>query len=173
MYQLSVGAMFKNESHCLREWIEHYLFHGVEHFYLIDDGSTDNFLKVIEPYLSKGLITLFHAKWDRYKQRQTDMYCHYIHPHLKETKWLLMVDLDEFMWSPYNIDLRKVLVLCEAHCQIQVEHTLFGSNGHEKQPTSLVAGFTRRTHDSPTKNPGMRKYFVSSKFPVLYLNIHQ
>ena len=42
MYKLSVGTIFKNEEHIIKEWIEHYLYHGVEHFYLIDDNSDDN-----------------------------------------------------------------------------------------------------------------------------------
>jgi hypothetical protein len=35
--------MFKNEAAIMREWIEHYLSEGVDHFYFLDDGSSDNF----------------------------------------------------------------------------------------------------------------------------------
>ena len=45
MYKLSVGSIFKNESQGIKEWIEHYLNHGVEHFYLINDNSNDNYLE--------------------------------------------------------------------------------------------------------------------------------
>ena len=44
MYYLSILAIFKNEAMNLKEWIEHYILNGVEHFYLINNGSTDNFL---------------------------------------------------------------------------------------------------------------------------------
>lgn len=172
MYYLTVGAIFKNESHSLREWIEHYLFHGVEHIYLINDASTDNYKEILNPYIEKGQLTLYNANWDRHKLRQSCMYGHYILPHLKETQWLLMVDLDEFMWSPRAIDLRILLKHMEGLCQIQVEHTLFGSNGHKEQPSSIVTGFTRRSIDQPSQNPGLRKYFVNSNFPISYLNIH-
>jgi hypothetical protein len=172
MYYLSIGAIFKNESHCLKEWIDHYIFHGVNHFYLINDDSDDNYFTILEPYINKGYVTLFNAKWDRYKLRQTDMYCHYILPNLKNTKWLLMIDLDEFVWSPKEIDLKKILIQCEHLCQLQIEHTLFGSNCHIEQPKSLVAAFTKRNADQPSRNPGSYKYFVNSDFPVLYLNVH-
>jgi hypothetical protein len=46
-YHLSVAAIFKNESKILKEWIEHYFLHGVEHIYLINDHSTDDFLAVL------------------------------------------------------------------------------------------------------------------------------
>lgn len=42
MYFLSLLAIFKNEETSLSLWIEHYCWMGVDHFYLIDNGSTDN-----------------------------------------------------------------------------------------------------------------------------------
>ena len=36
-YYLSVGAMFKNESHILKEWLDHYLREGVDMFLLINN----------------------------------------------------------------------------------------------------------------------------------------
>jgi len=172
MHPLSVGCLFRNEGHSIKEWIEHYLFHGVTHFYLIDDASDDNSCAVLEPYVARGIVTLFNAKWDRYLGRQRDMYNNYILPCLSETKWLLMLDMDEYMWSPSVIDLKTQLANCEHLAQIQVDHTLFGSSGHELQPMSIVSGFTRRSSQKPTTDPGNRKYFVNSAFKFSSLNIH-
>jgi hypothetical protein len=36
-----VASMFKDERPLLREWVAHYLAEGAEHFFLIDNGSTD------------------------------------------------------------------------------------------------------------------------------------
>lgn len=172
MYELSVGCVFRNEAHSIQEWIEHYLFHGFHHIYLINDGSDDDSCKIVEPYVKQGLITLFNASWDRYLGRQRDMYNHYILPRLHETRWLLMCDMDEYMWSPEHVDLKMVLKRCGHIGQIQVEHTLFGSSGHELQPTSIVGSFTRRSASIPTNTPGNRKYFVNSAFAFESLNIH-
>ena len=174
MYKLAVGAIFKNESHCLKEWIEHYLFHGVEHFYLINDGSTDNYTQILQPYLQKNIVTLNTPSppWSTYYGRQRDMYDTYILPYLKNTEWLLMVDLDEFMWSPKNINLYNILSLIRNVGQIQVEHTLFGSSGHKTQPPTIVEHFTRRASESPTQTPGLRKYFVKSTYEFSHLNVH-
>ena len=38
-YYLSIGAIFKNESDSILEWLEHYIIRAVDHFYLIDDES--------------------------------------------------------------------------------------------------------------------------------------
>jgi len=75
MFNLSVGALFKNESIIIKEWLEHYIYHGVEHFFLVDDNSDDNYLSIIQPYMDKGLITLFISKdWAYYLGRQRDIY---------------------------------------------------------------------------------------------------
>ena len=39
---LCVVSMFKNESHILKEWLDHYINEGVEYFFMIDNGSNDN-----------------------------------------------------------------------------------------------------------------------------------
>ena len=163
MRNLSVGAIFKNEERALKEWMEHYLFHGVEHFYLIDDKSDDDSTRVLEPYINDGLVTLSSEEHPYYLGRQHSLYNKYILPKLYETHWLLMVDLDEFMWSPRSTNLVDVLVHLDHIAQVQIMHTLFGSNGHVTHPDGgLVASFTRRARESPTAEPGNYKYFLNS-----------
>jgi hypothetical protein len=41
--KIVVVTMFKNESHVLKEWIEHYLREGVDTFLLTDNDSSDNY----------------------------------------------------------------------------------------------------------------------------------
>ena len=111
-YNLSVGALFRNEQDSIVEWIEHYLHHGVEHFYLIDDSSDDGTVEKIKPYIEKDIVTLFNCgnQWSRYTGRQRDLYNHYILPLIKETQWLLMIDLDEYVWSPIQINICDLLM---------------------------------------------------------------
>jgi hypothetical protein len=177
MYKLSVGTVFKNEGNSIKEWVEHYLHHGVEHFYLINDNSNDNYLEKIQYYLDKNIITLYNAgsNFYNYTGRQKDMYNTYILPHInnKNTEWLLMVDLDEYVWSPQNKDLNEILSQCSHFGQIQVNHTLFGSNCHITQPDSIVNCFTKRSSCIDTKEPlGNFKYFINSKFEFISLNVH-
>ena len=108
-YKLSIGSMFKNESHSIREWIRHYLLHGVEHFYLINDNSTDNFMEQIKEYVDLNIITLFNVDEPYYLGRQRNLYNKHILPIAKETQWLLMVDLDEYVWSKLDVNLVNVL----------------------------------------------------------------
>jgi hypothetical protein len=172
MHGLSVGCLFKNESNSVIEWIEHHIYHGVDHFYLINDGSDDDTCKKLEPYVERGLVTLFHAQWNRYLGRQRDMYNHYILPLLNESQWLIMLDMDEYVWSPLNIDIKVLLQQCYAVGQIQINHTLFGSAGYQIQPKSLVKYFINRSSQLPTIAPENRKYFVNCSFKFTSLNVH-
>jgi len=169
-YNLSVGAIFKNESHSIKEWIMHYLYHGVEHFYLINDDSDDNFMDIIKEYIDKGKITLFNVKEPYYLGRQRNLYNRFILPRIKETKWLLMVDLDEYAWSKLDINLYNVLKNCNDLYQIQITECLFGSNGHISQPKYLVKSFTKRRINN--FNNGSTKYFINSLCEFESLNIH-
>jgi hypothetical protein len=172
MYKLVIGAMFKNEAHALKEWLDHYIYHGVEHFFLINDQSADNFMEILQPYIDKNLITLIHGNWEMVRHRQCVQYTTYILPHIKKTKWLLICDLDEFMWSPKSTNLNDILDLCHDYTQIQVKNTIYGSNGHIEQPSSIVAGFTKRCKDEPTNEPGIIKYFISSRCEWSALGVH-
>jgi hypothetical protein len=171
MYNLSVGAIFKNEQHILKEWLDHYIFHGVEHFYLINDGSTDSSIDILKPYIDKELVTLFYSDLPNTLGRQHCAYNKYILPRIKETKWLLMIDLDEFVWSEDSVNLRDVLSRCSHLAQIQIHDHVFGSNGHVKQPISVVQGFTRRTAKDRDSR-GVLKYCVNSSYEFTGLNIH-
>lgn len=110
-YDLTVCAMFKNEAPWLKEWIVyHHDILGVDHFYLYDNDSTDNFKAVLKPYIEQGFVELIDwnsgddshwihgvadAQWmpcqlgaynDCLKKRA-----------LGKAKWVAMIDIDEFI----------------------------------------------------------------------------
>ena len=53
-HYLSVLAIFNNEGHIFREWLDHYLAEGVDFFYLINNFSEDAdvFLPILQEYRS-------------------------------------------------------------------------------------------------------------------------
>ena len=174
-YELAIGALFKNEANSILEWVAHYIYHGVQHFYLINDGSTDNSVELIQLYIDIGIITLFNADFPYFLGRQRAMYNHYILPHVnaKEMQWLMISDMDEYVWSQENRDLKIVFRQCRHLAQIQYNHTLFGSNGHIIQPIDgLVKNFTMRSQQLPTTTITNYKYTVNSDYKFTSLNIH-
>ncbi len=160
--------MFKNEAINIEEWIKHYLHHGVDHFYMINDASTDDFLSILQPYIDNNIVTLYNTSFPYYLGRQKNLYNTYILPNIKQTKWLVMVDMDEYLWSPKDINLKNVINLFNHLGQIQFYDVLFGSNGHITQPKSIVNSFTKR-QAVPRK---CLKYMVNSNYEFSSLNVH-
>ena len=82
-------AMFKNESWTLKEWVEHYKYHGVDHIYLVDDFSDDDYLPILQPYIDEGYVTLFKSDVsERFVGRQIHITNKYLLPIATESKWI-------------------------------------------------------------------------------------
>jgi len=138
---LSVCAIFKNESAAFEEWLNHYIREGVDHFYLIDNNSTDNYMDILRKY---DCITLF--KEDR-NHVQIAAYNFHVFPiAIKETTYLGVFDLDEFAYATGTETIRSVLLQEPLSLldQIWCPWTRFGSNGHIQQPASIIEGFLAR-----------------------------
>ena len=153
-------AMFKNESWIIEEWIKHYLSEGVEHFYLIDNGSTDNFREKIKNYMK--YITLISDPLRLPKiGTQTFLYNkYYLNKIKKETEWIIICDIDEYMYARRRfskiIDFLKILP--HKIQNIWIPWKLYGSNGNKNQPKSVISGFLKRKKDNNfTKDNGYGK----------------
>jgi hypothetical protein len=137
MYYLSILAIFKNETHILEEWIEHYLWQGVEHFYLIDNNSFDNPLDILQKYIDKGIISYYFRPK---KYAQTEHYRE-IYSYLKnQTKWMIMADLDEFWYSEFGL-ISSLLKKYESFDVIYSFWNIFGSSSLIEQPKSVRKSF--------------------------------
>ena len=143
-YYLSVLALFKNESHIFREWMTHYLKEGVDHFYLIDNGSTDNYVSVLYPFRDK--ISFYY---DATPHNQRNMYMKCYDTFKNETEWLLVIDLDEFVYGNGTYTtIASVLHQIEQSdpyiVSVRIPWTVFGSSGYNKQPRNVVKSFRQR-----------------------------
>ena len=67
-YQLAICSIFQNEAGYLKEWIEFHRLLGVEHFYLFNNLSTDNFHSVLAPYVKNKVITLIEWPYPDFRQ---------------------------------------------------------------------------------------------------------
>lgn len=141
MYYLSVLAIFNNETMNLKLWLEHYLWQGVEHFYLIDNGSSDNPSSVLEEYINNGIVTYYYLP-ERHKQTEHYRYVFDEEKLKNKTKWLAVCDLDEFFYGVDQKLTTKIKNLDSHFDYILCNWRMFGSNGLTTHPTDIRTEIT-------------------------------
>ena len=92
-YEVSLCLIFKDEAPYLKEWLEYHILIGIDHFYLYNNNSTDNFVEILEPYIRSGKVTL--TNWAQ-NYSQIGAYEHCYNMSKNETHWLGYLDTDEF-----------------------------------------------------------------------------
>ena len=59
-YYISICAIFKNEGHNLKEWIEYHKLIGIDHIYLYNNFSDDNYHETLLQYMNLGVHDNYH-----------------------------------------------------------------------------------------------------------------
>lgn len=127
--------MFQNESPYLKEWIEYHSLLGVEHFYLYDNDSDDNYIDILAPYLQKGIVEIIpwpSENRDNWIEDQIKAFNHCIQETCSKTEWLAIIDMDEFIVPMIDTDLVAFLSKYDAFPHIggvQINWQLYGTSG--------------------------------------------
>jgi len=169
MYYLSILAIFKNETMNLKIWLEHYLWQGAEHFYLIDNGSTDNPLNILQEYIDKGIVTYYYLP-ERYKQMK-----HYAYVFDKEnlkvkTKWLAVCDLDEFFYGVDKKLTTKIKSLENQYDYILCNWQMFGSDGNIEHPEDIRTSITHREEKFHTNSKYIFKPYIIKNSSSIWIH---
>lgn len=136
-YKLGVLAIMKNEAMNLEEWIQHYLWQGIEQIYLIDNGSTDNGRELAQPWIDQGIVKLISLS-ERWKQKEHYRTAFNQFHIAEECQWLIVADLDEFWFSKKRGEnIREALNYYDEFDVIYTNWTTFGSSGYKTHPSSL------------------------------------
>lgn len=136
-FYLTVLMRFKDERHMLSEWISHHLRVGVEHFWLIDDGSRDgyDFSEHTEN------VTLFKSN-----AKQGAAYNDVYNQIRNRTEWLIVIDCDEFLFNRgENLNLQpKLRALGKRVAGVKVFWNNFLPLGVLLDPVSKIGALRRK-----------------------------
>ena len=125
-YYLAVCAIAKNEGPYFQEWIEWHRKQGVEKFYIYDNESTDCTKEVLKPYIESGLVE--YNYWPGQKQ-QLATYDDCFERHRLETRWLAIIDLDEFIVPIKDKSIPDFLKQLEKYSVVEINWLCYGSGG--------------------------------------------
>lgn len=139
--QLSIAAIFQNEERFLKEWIDFHREMGVEHFYLFNHLSTDGYQSVLQPYIEAGLVDLYDWPYPNTGKEMADWikiqsaaYRQAIDLAKGQSKWLALLDTDEFLFPLEKKDLVDFLKDYDECCGLLVNWQIFGTAGVKKAP---------------------------------------
>lgn len=131
-HELAIVSMFRNTAPYLKEWVEYHHMIGVDHFWLYNDASTDNWEEVLRPYIKKGIVEVFYwpAGKPDWVPRQMEAFRDGIRRGVGTTKWVALIDQDEFILPMQD---RSITECLKKHFSkapaVYVNWRNFGTNG--------------------------------------------
>ena len=193
LYDVAIVAILKNEGHYLKEWLDYHLLAGVDHFYLYDNESTDDYSEIVAPYVKAGLVT---SKYFPGESMQFAAYDEAVRDYRFACRYMAFVDLDEFIYPKTGQSIAEVvdeiLLANQDASGVAINWQLFGSNKQKSADYSrgVLERFTRRAksdwvvpipnRDIPggnaqvktIANPRRVNFFTSAHFPIYFEGYH-
>lgn len=144
-HYLSVCAIAKNEAPYFKEWIDWHLSQGVEKFYIYDNESSDNIREVLDPYIERGVVDYTYFPGIG---RQLDAYDDCFERHRLDSRWIAVIDIDEFIVPVRDRNILDFLHRFEEFSAVEINWLCYGSGGQkEKTPGGVMERF--KCHSLP------------------------
>jgi hypothetical protein len=166
---LSLGCIVKDEDDAIEEWVAFHLAVGVDHIVVIDNGPSRDLPTILWPYLKAGRVELY--RFTSRGEQQQQAYERLIRKMAGKTRWLGLIDVDEFLFPSREDSLKDVLSQFEDVAGVAVNWVSYGSSGHDIPPAGFVIDdFTDRgplNHRFPW--PRLRQHHLPEDHPEAYL----
>jgi len=148
--RIAIVALFKNEAQGMREWLDHYMWQGIDAILLLDNGSTDNWKSIVQKFKR---VTVRDAPLLYYQKQYYE----------ESLSWLqderidiaVFADLDEYFFSLDGRSLQETLLefffnpVMDFVSELFIPWSMFGSSGQIRQPESACETFTWRKQNGP------------------------
>lgn len=161
-YHTSIVLIAKNESRYIKEWLEYHILVGISHFYIYDNGSTDDMKDILAPYIDSGYVTYHYFPGELQQMRA---YEDALMRYRFDTKYMSFTDADEYLVPvkydsiPETID---AIIDNYNKLEFRVDYQVggiginwrwYGSSGHtDVQEGLLIENYTKRAPNSYNQN---------------------
>jgi glycosyltransferase involved in cell wall biosynthesis len=141
---LAVMCIIKNESLNINEWIDHYLWQGADHLFIIDNGSTDDTVEKVKLSAKHHDNITLVLRPQRYKQTAHYKFVFRKLMLRKRFQWLLVSDADEFWYCQSGQLLVEGIKKLDYFDLIYCNWSIFGATKAEGHPSSLREALLHR-----------------------------
>jgi hypothetical protein len=135
MNYISLCAIVKNETPYLLEWCAFNKIIGIEHIYIFDNESDISARDTLKYYIEAGFVDVIDFPG---VAKQMEAYNFAIRTFGHKTKWLAIVDADEFLVPKSTNSISEILQNYEDFGGLAVSWRIFGSNNHIEKPNGLI-----------------------------------
>lgn len=151
--KIAVCAICRNEFSYVKEWVAFYKTSGFDSVYIYDNVSDDGTTEMLASLDDIGEIRRIH--WPRKEgvPPQRDAYGHFLETYSSPYDYVLICDLDEFLFVNDNSVKGLLREAEELHGNvgaIAFPWLLFGSSGLEEQSPDLVLSRFKRCEEKVT-----------------------
>jgi len=163
---IAIVAIVKNEAKYISEWATFHFNAGVRHFYIYDNGSTDETCDVLLDCLPENAATIIPwsqvlkpANSQQIIHNQVLAYAHAASNFGGGYRWMAFIDIDEFIVPKQDNSISDALQgLSDCH-NISLPWHMFGTSGHETAPFgSVLENYRQRYANASDFNSGLVNY---------------
>lgn len=153
-YNLGIVVIVKNEGEYIKEWLDYHKAIGIGKVYLYDNGSTDNTIEVIRPYIETGFVLFTEFSGQAMQiPAYKDACCKY----RNECKYMAFIDADEFLVSVEDRPIHEVvdeIISIDPHAAgVAINWRVYGSSGYINKPNGgVLENFLYRANENGTGN---------------------
>lgn len=179
-FELTVCTIFQNEAPHLAEWIIFHRAQGVQHFFLYNNNSSDNYHEVLDPYIKEGIVTLIQWPYtytnnddEGWRKIQFGAYMDCITKHTADTQWLAVIDSDEYLFCPSGCPLPDFLKNYQKFGGVCVNWVRYGTSHIDEIPQGKWMAEVLTYCNSPTdRDRRFVKSIVQPRFVTGCINAH-
>lgn len=143
---LAACCTVKNEASIIREWMAFHRAAGIEKLIIIDNGSTDETVEVINSFPDRDSVDLILAPE---RVSQVDLYDRVLKEYKNSIEWCAFIDADEFLYPTVGFDLRASISNFGNVGALAAHWHIYGSAGLLDRPEGLVIqNYVRRAEDN-------------------------
>ena len=170
--KLHAIVMCKEDGHAIVELVLNLISQGVSYVWVVDNMSQRPVpLEAFELLKERGYVH-FHRDGHRFVQKRAYRYVSQ-YARWSGADWIMPVDADEFPYATQVGSLEAYLKLLDPEvCSVASPFRLFGSDGRENQPNSMVHGFVGRANNTLIEAQDSAYKTISRMHCTLWMAIH-
>jgi hypothetical protein len=165
-FGIAIVLIVRNEARHIGEWAHFHARAGATHFFVYDNGSTDETIPVLRNILPDHLLTVVpwnqvfsDARMGREMHNQVMAYAHAASNFGSDYQWMAFIDADEFLIPKQARSLSDALAGLEDCRSISLPWHMFGRSGHDKEPEGgVLSNYLQRAADPMSKLRGVRAF---------------